>query len=110
MAHLLGNRLSAIGYSRMRLRTMQAVDYLIVGQGLAGSVFAALLLQRGRSFVVVDDGHRTAASKAAGGIINPITGKRLNRPGLIGELLHEAFSTYPVIERLLGAPLFSRRN
>ena len=89
---------------------MQAVDYLIVGQGLAGSVFAALLLERGRPFVVVDDDHRTAASKAAGGIINPITGKRLNRPSLIGELLHEAFSTYPVIERLLGTPLFTRRN
>jgi glycine oxidase len=89
---------------------MQAVDYLIVGQGLAGSVFAALLLERGRSFVVVDDDHRTAASKAAGGIINPITGKRLNRPSLIGELLEEAFSTYPMIERLLGLPLFTRRN
>jgi glycine oxidase len=89
---------------------MQAVDYLIVGQGLAGSVFAALLLERGRSFVVVDDDHRTAASKAAGGIINPITGKRLNRPSLIGELLQQAFSTYPMIERLLGAPLFARRN
>jgi glycine oxidase len=89
---------------------MQAVDYLIVGQGLAGSVFGALLLERGRSFVVVDDHHRTAASKAAGGIINPITGKRLNRPNLIGELLREAFSTYPTIERLLGTPLFARRN
>ena len=89
---------------------MQAVDYLIVGQGLAGSVFAALLLERGRSFVVVDDHHRTAASKAAGGIINPITGKRLNRPGLIGDLLQGAFSTYPMIERMLGASLFARRN
>ena len=89
---------------------MQAVDYLIVGQGLAGSVFAALLLERGRSFVVVDDDHRTAASKAAGGIINPITGQRLNRPGLIAELLQDVFSTYPLIERLLGAPLFSKRN
>ncbi|MBV8214841.1 MAG: FAD-binding oxidoreductase [Verrucomicrobia bacterium] len=89
---------------------MQAVDYLIVGQGLAGSVFAALLLERGRSFVVVDDHHRTAASKAAGGIINPITGKRLNRPSLIGDLLREAFSTYTMIERLLGAPLFARRR
>jgi glycine oxidase len=83
---------------------------LIVGQGLAGSVFAALLLERGRSFVVVDDQHRTAASKAAGGIINPITGKRLNRPNLIGQLLQEAFSTYPRIERLLGTSLFTRRN
>jgi len=89
---------------------MQAVDYLIVGQGLAGSVLAALLLERGRSFLVVDDNHRTAASKAAGGIINPITGKRLNRPALIGQLLQEAFSTYPRIEQLLGGALFSRRN
>jgi glycine oxidase len=89
---------------------MQAVDYLIVGQGLAGTVFAALLLERDRSFVVVDDDHRTAASKAAGGIINPITGKRLNRPAMISELLQEAFSTYSTVERLLGAPLFSQRN
>ena len=87
-------------------RTVNSVDYLIVGQGLAGSVFAALLLERGRSFVVVDDDHRTAVSKAAGGIINPITGKRLNRPSFLGELLQEAFSTYPMIERLFGAPLF----
>src|SRR5260221_5007335 len=89
---------------------MPVVDYLIVGQGLAGSVFAALLLERGRSFIVVDDQHRSAASKAASGIINPITGKRLNRPALIGELIKEAFSTYPRIEQLLGASLFARRD
>jgi glycine oxidase len=94
----------------MSLGQIRHVDYLIVGQGLAGSVFAALLVERKRSFVVVDDDHKTAASKAAGGIINPITGKRLNRPGMIGELLQEAFSTYPKIERLLSVPLFSRRN
>jgi glycine/D-amino acid oxidase-like deaminating enzyme len=89
---------------------MQVVDYLIVGQGLAGSVLAALLLERGRSFIVVDDQHRSAASKAAGGIINPITGKRLNRPALIEELIKEAFSVYPRIEQLVGASLFARRN
>ena len=86
------------------------VDYLIIGQGLAGSVFAALLLERGRSFLVVDDQHRSAASKAAGGIINPITGKRLNRPALIGELISEAFATYPRIEQLVDASLFARRD
>src|SRR5258708_39181052 len=89
---------------------MPAVDYLIVGQGLAGSVFAALLLERDRSFIVVDDQHRSAASKAAGGIINPITGKRFNRPGLIWELIQEAVSTYPWIEQRLGASLFARRD
>jgi glycine oxidase len=83
---------------------------LIIGQGLAGSVLAALLLERGKSFIVVDDNHLGAASKVAAGIINPITGKRLNRPTLIGEFLREAFSTYPAIERLLGTPIFAQRK
>ena len=89
---------------------MKPFDYLIIGQGLAGSVLAALLVERGRSFVVIDDHHRQAASRAAGGIINPITGKRLNRPALIDELLRHAFSTYPVVEQLLHERIFIRRN
>jgi glycine oxidase len=60
--------------------------------------------------MVVDDQHRHAASRAAGGIINPITGKRLNRPALIDDLLQQAFSTYPAIEQLLNDRIFTRRN
>lgn len=51
-------------------------DYLIVGQGLAGSLLALILLQRGKTVRVIDNGHRFAASKIAGGLINPITGRR----------------------------------
>ncbi|MBH52926.1 MAG: hypothetical protein CMI18_01090 [Opitutaceae bacterium] len=51
-------------------------DYLIVGQGLAGSLMALNLLNRGKSVLVVDDGHKHAASKVAAGLINPITGRR----------------------------------
>ncbi|HEY0793103.1 MAG TPA: FAD-dependent oxidoreductase [Chthoniobacterales bacterium] len=85
------------------------VDYLIVGQGLAGSLLACLLLQRQRRVLVIDDGHRTAASLAAAGIINPITGKRLTRPQLVDDLLNHAYSTYPDLERFLGARFFARR-
>jgi glycine oxidase len=60
--------------------------------------------------MVVDDQHRHAASRAAGGIINPITGQRLNRPALIDDLLRQAFSTYPAIEQLLNDRIFIRRN
>jgi glycine/D-amino acid oxidase-like deaminating enzyme len=89
---------------------MEFIDYLIVGQGLAGSLLALLLQERGRSVVVIDNAHRHAASKAAGGIINPITGKRLNRPALINELLQEVFSIYPRIEAQLGQRLFEQRT
>lgn len=51
-------------------------DYLIVGQGLAGSLVALKLLERGKSVRVIDDGHKHAASKVAAGLINPITGRR----------------------------------
>jgi Glycine/D-amino acid oxidases (deaminating) len=89
---------------------MEFVDYLVVGQGLAGSLVTLLLQERGRSVVVVDNDHRHAASKAAGGIINPITGKRLNRPILIDTLLKRAFAVYPRIEAQLALPLFRERS
>jgi glycine oxidase len=89
---------------------MEFIDYLIVGQGLAGSLLALLLRERGRSVVVIDNAHQHAASKAAGGIINPITGKRLNRPALIAELMNRVFSVYPKIEAQLGVPVFRQRT
>ncbi len=51
-------------------------DFIIVGQGLAGSLLAAALQRRGRSVVVVDDGWRSAASKVAAGLMTPLTGRR----------------------------------
>ena len=89
---------------------MEFVDYLVVGQGLAGSLLTLLLQERGRSVIVVDNDHRHAASRAAGGIINPITGKRLNRPALIDELLKRVFAVYPRIEARLAVPLFRQRT
>jgi glycine oxidase len=86
------------------------LDYLIVGQGLAGSVLACLFRMRGHNVAVVDNSYRTAASISAAGIINPITGKRLTRPFLIDDLLDSAFSTYPAIEEFLGCSFFQRRT
>jgi glycine/D-amino acid oxidase-like deaminating enzyme len=85
-------------------------DYLIVGQGLAGSVLAGAFWLRGRTVAVVDENHRHAASLAAAGIINPVTGKRLNRPERLDEYLACAFSFYPRLEHELGARFFERRS
>jgi glycine/D-amino acid oxidase-like deaminating enzyme len=52
------------------------VDFLIIGQGLAGSLLAKELLQRGRSVCVVDDGWKSAASQVAAGLMTPLTGRR----------------------------------
>lgn len=54
------------------------VDFLIVGQGLAGSILALNLQQRGKSVLVIDNDHYGSASQVAAGLINPVTGHRLN--------------------------------
>lgn len=54
------------------------VDYLIVGQGLAGSILAYQLIMQGKNVMVIDNDHKQSSSSVAAGIINPITGRRLS--------------------------------
>lgn len=50
------------------------VDYLIVGQGLAGSLLAWQLLDRGQRVLVVDRDEDTTSSKVAAGLVTPLAG------------------------------------
>jgi len=53
------------------------VDYLIIGQGLAGTVFCEHVLQSGKTAIVIDDPNLSNSSKVAAGLYNPITGRKL---------------------------------
>jgi glycine/D-amino acid oxidase-like deaminating enzyme len=53
------------------------IDYLIVGAGIAGCIFAMTALQQGKQVIVIDNDEPNSASKAAAGIFNPITGTRI---------------------------------
>ncbi len=70
------------------------VDFLIIGQGLAGSLLARSLRSRGCRVAVVDDRWQSAASQVAAGLMTPLTGRRFtltpDYPGLFaraGEML-----------------------
>ncbi len=52
------------------------LDFLIIGQGLAGSLLAWELIQRNKKILIIDNG-AINASQIAAGLINPITGMRL---------------------------------
>ena len=54
---------------------MAKADYLIVGQGLAGSCLALALLVRGKRILVTDVTDVHSASRVAAGMFNPITSK-----------------------------------
>ncbi len=62
-------------------------DFLIVGQGLAGSLLAWHLLDAGRRVLVVDRDEAETSSKVAAGLVTPLAGARFHLPeGLEGRL------------------------
>lgn len=79
---------------------------LIVGQGLAGTLLAHRLLERGCSVRVIDPGHEGCASMVAAGNINPITGRRYARTWLAELLLPYSRAFYTRLERQLGQALY----
>lgn len=52
------------------------LDYIIVGQGLAGSVLALELIEKGLSIQVIDNNHYKSSSKIAGGLVHPMSFRR----------------------------------
>lgn len=77
-------------------------DYLIVGQGMAGTLLSWFLRKKNRSFYMVDNGHHQAASKIAAGIINPITGRKYVKSWRIEQFLPVARETYSELSTFLS--------
>ena len=69
------------------------LDFLIVGQGLAGSLLAYQLIQRGYRVMVLDPAQENA-SRVAAGLINPITGMRFVKSHDVDNLLPVAIKHY----------------
>jgi glycine/D-amino acid oxidase-like deaminating enzyme len=81
-------------------------DVLILGQGLAGTLLGWALERAGIPFAIVDSGHARAATSAAAGIINPITGRRLVKSWRVESLLPLARAVYREMEVALEVPLW----
>ena len=92
------------------MNKIRKVDFIIVGQGLAGTLLSHFLLKKGVSFIVLDDDDGNTSSKIAAGLINPITGRRFVKSWMIDELLPYAKQTYSEIEDLLQVKLFYQHN
>ncbi|WP_456416888.1 NAD(P)/FAD-dependent oxidoreductase [Thiolapillus sp.] len=79
-------------------------DYLIVGQGLAGSLLAWRLINHGKKVLVLDDGHASASSMVAAGVINPLAGRRFNHAPQIHEWLEAVETTYTQLAQQAKEP------
>jgi len=80
--------------------------YIVVGQGIAGSILAHTLIKQGHTVTVIDKGSGTASSRIAAGIYHPLAFKRtiLTWKGI--ELFSFLEKYYPELEAELGAKFF----
>ena len=83
------------------------IDFLVIGQGLAGSLLSYHLRERGCSVRVINtQHHRPSASRAAAGLYNPITGRKLVKTWRADELFPYLESCYAELQQRLGTPFF----
>ncbi len=79
---------------------------LIVGQGLAGTLLAWQLIRQGQEVMVVDREDAVTSSKVAGGIVTPITGKRLVKTWRLDEFYPFAKEFYRWVETQTSSELY----
>jgi len=94
----------------METKLPDTYDYLIAGQGLAGTVIAHILLERGKKIYIIDEPSLSSSSKVAAGLFNPVVFKRLVKSWMAEEQLRFAERFYPKMERLLNARFFYRKE
>jgi glycine oxidase len=82
------------------------IDYIIVGQGLAGSALALHFLKRSKKILVVDRPLPHSASRVAVGLFNPITGRNLVKTWMADEIFPFLHAFYKEAENLTRNQFF----
>ncbi len=81
-------------------------EFVVVGQGLAGTAVAWQLRRRGRRFLVIDRADPHAASRVAAGLITPYTGRRVARTWNLDHTFNIAAGYYRSSQAETGATFF----
>ncbi len=82
------------------------VDYIIVGQGIAGTWLSFELLKRGYKILVINDESENTASLVAAGLFNPITGRKMVKTWIADRLFPSLSSRYHEIEQAIEDTCF----
>ncbi len=89
---------------------MMKCDYLIIGQGLAGSILAYQLLKKGKTVAIIDERKSSTSSRVAAGLANPFTGPKMVKTWKADHLFPFLQTFYREIENEINASFFSERT
>lgn len=89
---------------------MPKVDFLIIGQGIAGTLLSYELLRAGKSVLVMDNGDIKRSSLVAGAVINPMAGKRWTPSKDANLFITKAIHTYRDLELLLNSNILKKTD
>jgi glycine/D-amino acid oxidase-like deaminating enzyme len=88
----------------------QRPDFLILGQGLLGSLLALDLCAQGASVIIADFAPRRCSSLVSAGMMDPISGQRFALSWRYEETTTYALSVYEKLSSLIGHPLITPRT
>lgn len=88
------------------MANLEKVDYIVVGQGIAGSAVALQLMARGKTILVMDRPDQNMSSRIAAGLFNPITGKRMAKTWMAELIFPYLHNFYRQIEEKTGQNFF----
>jgi glycine/D-amino acid oxidase-like deaminating enzyme len=89
---------------------LKKLDYIIVGQGIAGSLLAYKLLKADKKILLLNDESLPTSSRVAGGMFNPITGKNLDKTWLADKIFPYQRSFYHSLEKEFNASFYHETN
>ena len=84
-------------------------DFIIVGQGLGGTLLAHNLIELEKSVIIIDTHLKASASRVAAGLINPVSMKRCI-PAMPSNYLTTAFNRYSDLEDKLNSRFLFKKQ
>jgi len=86
------------------------IKYIIVGQGLAGTLLAYQMHKNNIPFKIIVDPKQKSASEVAAGLINPLVFKRLTKSWMVDDLFPKMYETYAEMEKLLSVKFIQQKE
>ena len=88
----------------------EKLDYIVIGQGIAGTTIAWWLNFNKKQFYILNDEKKNTSSSAALGIYNPITGRNSVKTWNAEILFKELEKFYSKVEKKIKKKILYKKN